>query len=70
MVGGEGVHAGRYEAVAGKARQAEAKLRRIVSTYGVPPAAARDLQLTIIQGAMLYVAELTWDGKVGVEGEY
>ena len=32
----------------GKARQAEARLRRIVSTYGVPPAAASTLQSAII----------------------
>ena len=54
----------------GKARQAEARLRRIVSTYGVPPAAARTLQSTIIQGTVLYASELTWSGGRGVEGEY
>ena len=54
----------------GKTRQAEARLRRIVSTYGVPPAAARGLQMAIVQGTMLYASELTWSGGQGVEGEY
>ena len=35
----------------GRTRQAEARLRRIVSRYGVPPAAARNLQATIVQGS-------------------
>ena len=51
-------------------RQAEAGLRRIVSKYGVPPAAARNLQPTIVQGTMLYASELTWDGHKRVEGEF
>ena len=34
----------------GRARQAEARLRRIINTYGVPPAAAHNLQMAIIQG--------------------
>ena len=46
----------------GKTRQAEAKLRRIVSQYGVPPASARNLQAAIVQGTMLYTSELTWNG--------
>ena len=54
----------------GRARQAEARLRRIVSTYGVPPAAARSLQMAIIQGTMLCASELTWGGSRGVEGDY
>ena len=56
----------------GKARQAEARLRRIASTYGVPllVALARILQMAIIQGTMLYTSELTWNGGKGVEGEY
>ena len=54
----------------GKARQAEARLRRIVSQYGVPPAAARNLQAAIVQGTMLYASELTWNGEKGVEDEY
>ena len=54
----------------GKARQAEARLRQIISTYWVPPAAARNLQMAIAQGAMLYAAELTWRGGIGVESEY
>ena len=52
-----------------KAKQAEARLRRIVSTYGDPPASARKLQMSIIQGTMLYASELTWNGGKGVEGE-
>ena len=32
----------------GKTRQAEAKLRRIVSQYGVPPASARNFQAAIV----------------------
>ena len=54
----------------GKTRQAEARLRRIVSQYGVPPAAARNLQAAIVQGTMLYASELTWNGKSTVEEEY
>ena len=53
-----------------KTRKAEAKLRRIVSTYGVPSAAARDLQLAIVQGTMLYASELTWNGGEGGRGEH
>lgn len=49
-------------------RQAKARLRRIVSKYGVLPAAARNLQSAIVQGNMLYASELTWDGHKGVEG--
>ena len=52
------------------ARQAEARLRRIVSQYGVPPASARTLQTSIIQATMLYAAELTWNGGKNVEGGY
>ena len=47
----------------GKTRQVEARLRRIVNQYGVPPAAARSLQAAIVQGTMLYASELTWNGK-------
>ena len=46
----------------GKTRQAEAKLSRIVSQCGVPPASARNLQAAIVQGTMLYASELTWNG--------
>lgn len=38
--------------------------------YGVPPPAARGLQTATIQATMPYTAELTWNGGVGVEGEY
>ena len=54
----------------GKTRQAEARLRRIVNQYGVPPAAARNLQAAIVQGTMLYASELTWSGGKEVEKEY
>ena len=37
---------------------------------GVPPAAARNLQLAIVQGTMIYASELTWSGRTDVEGEY
>lgn len=53
-----------------KARQAEAALRHIASKYGVPPASTRNLQSAIVQGTMLYGAELTWNGKKTVEKEY
>ena len=46
----------------GITRLAEARLRRIVNKYGVPPAGARNLQTAIVQGTMLYAAELTWKG--------
>ena len=42
----------------------------MVSKYGVPPASTRSLQLEIVQGTMLYGAELTWNGKNRVEKEY
>ena len=54
----------------GKARQAEARLRRIVNQYGVPPGSARTLSMSLVQCTMLYGAELTWNGQRGVEGEY
>ena len=44
----------------------ETRLRRIVSKYGVPPAAARNLQTAIVQCTMLYAATLTWRGQEGV----
>ena len=34
----------------GKARQAEARLRRIVNQYGVPPGSARTLSMSLVQG--------------------
>ena len=43
-------------------RQAGARIRRIVNQYGVPPAAARGLQLPLVQGTMLYASEITWGG--------
>ena len=53
-----------------KARQAEARLRQIINQYGVPPGSARTLSMSLVQGTMLYGAELTWNGQRGVEGEY
>ena len=50
----------------GRTRQAEARLRRTVNQYAVPPAATRNLQSVIVQGTMLYASELTWKG--GKEG--
>ena len=52
----------------GRTRQAEARIRRIANQYGVPPASARNLQMPLVQVTMLYVAELTWDGRKDVEG--
>ena len=52
-----------------KARQAEARPRRIVNRYGVPPGSARTLSMSLVQGTMLYGAGLTWNGQRGVEGE-
>ena len=54
----------------GETRRDEARLRRIVSRHGVPPAAARNLQMAIVQGTVLRVSEPTWSGRKGVEGEY
>ena len=54
----------------GRARQAEVRIRRIVDQYGPPPGSARALSISLIQGTMLYAAELTWSGQRGVEGEY
>lgn len=53
-----------------RARQAESRLRHLVTTYGVPPASARNLQTAIVRCTMLYAAELTWNGSKGMEGEY
>lgn len=54
----------------GRTRQAETRIRRIANQYGVPPASARNLQMPLVQGTVLYAAELTWSGQKGVEGEY
>ena len=54
----------------GKARQAEARIRRIVNQYGVPLGLAGTLSMSLVQGTLLYVAKLTWNGQKGVEGEY
>ena len=54
----------------GRTRQAGARIRRIVNQYGIPPVSARNLQMSLVQGTMLYAAELTWSGRKGVEGKY
>ena len=54
----------------GPTRQAEARIRPIVNHYGVPPAAARNLQLSFVLGTMLYASELTWARQKGSEGEH
>lgn len=51
-----------------RARQAEARVRRLVNKNGIP-LTARNLQTAIIQGTMLYAAELIWRGKK-MESEY
>ena len=43
---------------------------RTVNRYGVPPASAGNLQVPLVQGTMLYPAELIRGGQKGVEGEY
>ena len=51
------------------ARGAEASIRRLVTKFGVPPASARNLQLTLVHSTLLYGAELTWNGTRGMEEE-
>ena len=53
-----------------EARQAEARIRRIVNLYGVSLSAARNLKIALAQGTILYAAELIWSGQSEVEGEY
>ena len=53
----------------GRARAAEASVRRMVSRHGPPPVSARNFQNAIVSGTMLYAAELTWDGSNKMEGE-
>ena len=50
-------------------RQAEARSYRLINEYGVPPVGAkpRDADRS---GHPPYAAGLTWDGSVGMEGEY
>ena len=42
-----------------KPRRADARLGRVVSKHGVPPAAARNFRIAIVQGVVLYASELT-----------
>ena len=35
-----------------------------------PPASARNLQMAVIQGTLLYAAELTWSRRKSMEGEH
>ena len=51
------------------ARQVKARLQRIVNKFGVSPAAAKNLHIAPVQGAMLYASELTWNYRRGMEGE-
>lgn len=53
-----------------RARRAEARVQRITTKNGVPPASARNLQMAIAQGTLPYAAELTWNGRRGVEGKH
>lgn len=48
-----------------RARQGEARLRRLVNAHEVPPASARNLQQSVVQGALLTAAELTWNSREG-----
>ena len=50
--------------------QAEPKIRRLMTRYGGPPASARKLQEAIVRGTLLCAAELTWNGRKGMEGEH
>ena len=43
--------------------------QRMVGKYGVPPALARNLQLALIHGTLLYGAELSWTGTKKEERE-
>ena len=54
----------------GRARRAEARLRRLVGGNGIPPASARALQMAIIHGSMLYGTELTWMGQREMAREF
>ena len=54
----------------GKARQAEDRLRRIVNKYRVLLASARNPQIAVVRGTVLYTPELTWNVRKGLEGEY
>ena len=46
-----------------RTRQAEARIRRIVSKHGIPPVSARNLQLAVIQVALLYASEIASMGE-------
>ena len=50
-----------------RARQAEARIRRLVNKNGIPPTSARNVQTAIVQGTLLYASELTWQGS-GAKG--
>ena len=53
----------------GETRQAKARLRRIVNQYGIPPAAAGNLQSESVPGAVHCASELSWNGGKGVDKE-
>lgn len=48
-----------------RATQAEVRLRRLVNQYVVLPVSARNPQMAIILGTMLYATELTWKNGGG-----
>ena len=52
-----------------QARQAGARVRRLANKHGIPLTSARNLQTSIIQGTMLYAAELTWRGEKKMESD-
>lgn len=45
-----------------QARQAKARIQRLVKKHGIPPTSARNFQTAVIQGTLLYASELTWRG--------
>ena len=52
-----------------RALQAEARIRRLMTKYGVPNASAKNLPAASVQGTLMYAAELTWNGRKGMKGE-
>ena len=53
-----------------RARTAEGRLRSIVTRHGVPPLSARHLQEAIVGSTMMYGAEVTWRGQVGMSSAF
>ena len=46
-----------------RAKRASAAVQKMVGKYGVPPASARNLQQALVNGTLLYAAELTYRGS-------